>query len=93
MDSHLLLHLLQRNAPKDSEELQAQIRTGLAASQKKKEDEADTSFEKCKQNASKLVSLLGNATLREKIKEDKEFTLEKLREAHGVTLEDCQALF
>ena len=46
-----------------------------------------------KDKATKLVTLLNNAPLCEQLKKDKEFTLEKLRENHEVSVDDCQSLF
>jgi hypothetical protein len=87
LDTHLLLHLLKNNAAQESAVLQTELKAQIAAQVGK--ESSDKVLDAAKDKANKLFTLLSNATLCDQLKKDKEFTLEKLRENHQVTIEDC----
>ena len=62
LDTHLLLHLLQRNVAKESVGLQTELKARLAITSK---EHSDKSLDEAKDKATKLVTLLNNAPLCE----------------------------
>eukprot|EP00347_Sterkiella_histriomuscorum_P020231 403338592 len=88
LDSHVLLQFLRTNVPQ-SEKLQQQLSSQLLLSQKEKAKEIE---EQAKQDASKLLTLINNQEQKQ-LREARQFTLEKLQEDRGITLQDCRKLF
>lgn len=89
LDVHMLIHLLSRNVSKDSASLQEQLKATLA-----KADAGNSkTLSEQKAKADKLLKLLADAPTCEQLKREKEFTLEKLSNSHGITVEVCQAVF
>ena len=91
LDGHLLLHLLSKNAAKETVDLQNQIRSKLMLSSTK--EDSKTMEDAAKDKAVKLTTLLNNQALCDQMKKDKEFTFEKLREKQDIQIEDCNSLF
>ncbi|CDW72405.1 UNKNOWN [Stylonychia lemnae] len=89
LDSHILLQFLKNHVP-NSDKLQEQLTNSLLISQKEKVQQLE---EDAKNEASKLLTLLNNHQEFQKLRSDREFTLEKLQEDKGIQLQDCKKLF
>lgn len=49
--------------------------------------------EEAKNEASKLLNLLKDHGEWQRLRQEREFTLEKLQEERGITIQDCKKLF
>lgn len=89
LDTHVLLSFLKTNVP-GTEQLQEQIAEKTLISKKDNWEKVDDDY---KAENNKLLALLNNHQEFQRLRQEKEFTLERLNEDRGITLADCKKVF
>lgn len=89
LDSHVLLSFL-KNHVQGTEKIVSQIQEQTLIGQKEKSSKIE---EEAKNDAGKLLALITNHQEYQKLRAERGFTLEKLNEDRGITIQDCKKVF
>lgn len=90
LDSHVLLHFLKTQVP-GTEKLQEQIAERTLLSKRDTWTKGDEEVKASEGNP--LMALLNNHNEYQRLRQERGFTLERLSEDRGITLNDCKKVF
>ena len=89
LDSHVLLQFLKTHVP-GTEKLQDQIAERTLINKKETWEKVE---EEHRAENNQLLQLLNNHHEYQRLRQEKEFTLESLKESRGITFADCKKVF